>query len=72
MLFINQAQQKAYMVKNYLLTSESWKVSDISAMLNNETPKGNAKVFYQNNAAKQDLGISFSPAHVPLKSFSAI
>ncbi|MFD2823009.1 NAD-dependent epimerase/dehydratase family protein [Lacinutrix iliipiscaria] len=57
--------------KNYILSSESWKVSDISAMLNNETPKGKAKMFYQNDAAKQDLGIHFNPAHVPLKNFSA-
>lgn len=57
--------------KNYLLSSESWKVSDISAMLNNETPKGNAKVVYQNNAAKQDLNLEFNPAIVPLKAFNA-
>ena len=57
--------------KNYLLSSESWKVSDISAMLNNEAPKGNARVIYQNDAAKRDLGLEFSPASVPLHGFNA-
>ncbi len=57
--------------KNYLLSSESWKVSDISAMLNNEAPKGNARVIYQNDAAKRDLGLEFSPASVPLHAFNA-
>lgn len=57
--------------KNYLLSSESWKVSDISAMLNNETPKGNARVFYQNDAAKQDLDMEFKAAKWPLQDFSS-
>ena len=57
--------------KNYLLSSESWKVSDISAMLNNEAPKENAKVIYQNDAAKRDLGIEFSAAKVALKAFNS-
>lgn len=56
--------------KNYLLSSESWKVSDISKMLNNEKPNGNAHVFYKNNSAKQDLGIVFNPAVVPLTEYS--
>ncbi len=57
--------------KNYLLSSESWKVSDISAMLNNEVPKGNARVIYQNNEAKRDLGLEFNPARVPLHAFNS-
>ncbi|WP_296313525.1 NAD-dependent epimerase/dehydratase family protein [Winogradskyella sp. UBA3174] len=57
--------------KNYLLSSESWKISDISAMLNNEAPKGNGRVIYQNDAAKQDLNIEFSPALVALKAFNS-
>ncbi len=57
--------------KNYLLSSESWKVSDISSMLNNEVPKGNPRVIYQNDAAKRDLGLEFNPAVLPLKAFSS-
>ncbi|SEP66971.1 hypothetical protein SAMN05421824_0013 [Hyunsoonleella jejuensis] len=55
--------------KNYLLSSESWKVSDISKMLNNEMPNGNAKVVYKNDNAKKDLGIKFNSAEIPLKAF---
>lgn len=55
--------------KNYFLTSESWKVSDIKAMLNNEQPKNSARIVYLNNAAQQDLGIHFNPAQIPLNAF---
>jgi nucleoside-diphosphate-sugar epimerase len=56
--------------KNYLLSSESWKVSDISAMLNGKPPKGKAQMVYKNDAAKQDLEIAFNPAVVPLTDFT--
>lgn len=56
--------------KNYLLTSESWKVSDISAMLNGKEPESQARVIYKNDAAKRDLGISFNPAVMPLTDFN--
>lgn len=56
--------------KNYLFSSESWRVSDISAMLNNEKPKGNARIVYKNDAAKQDLGIDFNPAIIPLTDYN--
>ncbi len=58
--------------KNYLLTSESWKVSDISTMLNNEQPSGTARVIYKNDAAKRDLEMEFNPAVVPLTEFSEV
>ncbi|MEO1013029.1 MAG: NAD-dependent epimerase/dehydratase family protein [Bacteroidota bacterium] len=56
--------------KNYLLSSESWKVSDISAMLNSEKPKGDASIVYKNDAAKRELEIEFNPAVVPLTEFN--
>jgi nucleoside-diphosphate-sugar epimerase len=56
--------------RNYLLSSESWKVSDISAMLNGEKPNGQARVVYKNDYAKQDLGIEFNPAIIPLTEFN--
>ena len=56
--------------KNYLLSSESWKVSDISAMLNGEKPNKKARVVYKNDYAKQDLGIDFNPAIVPLTEYN--
>ena len=55
--------------KNYLLSSGSWKVSDTTKMLNNEKPNGHAKVVYKNDKAKQELGIEFNQAIVPLNEF---
>jgi hypothetical protein len=55
--------------KNYLLTSESWKVSDISAMLNNQKPVNAAHIVYKNDAAKRDLEMEFRPASEPLHDF---
>ena len=57
--------------KNYLLSSESYRVSDISLMLNNQSPIGNPKIVYRNDLAKKDLGIDFKPANVPLNSYSS-
>ena len=48
--------------KNYLLTSESYRVSDISLLLNNQSPLGKSKVVYSNDLAKKDLGLNFRPA----------
>ena len=56
--------------KNYLLTSESWKVSDISLMLNNRPPKGKPRKVYSNDLATKELGLKFNPAKVPLNQFS--
>lgn len=57
--------------KNYLLSSESWKISDISAMLNGRKPANSARIIYKNDAAIQDLGIHFNPAVKPLTDFSS-
>lgn len=55
--------------KNYLLTSESWPVSDISLMLNNQKPEGSANIVYSNKLATQQLGVNFKPASIPLGQF---
>jgi hypothetical protein len=55
--------------KNYLLTSETYAVSDISSMLNNEKPANQAKIIYSNALAKKDLDMHFKPAQVPLFQF---
>jgi len=55
--------------KQYLLSSESWKVSDISAMLNQNTPAGKPFVFYENALAKRDLGIGFDSVREVLQRF---
>ncbi len=56
--------------KNYLLSSESYKVSDATLMLNLQPPSGSPKIFYSNKLAIKDLGITFKPAMVSLNNYS--
>lgn len=56
--------------KDYLLTSETYKVSDIRAMLNHKEPKEKAQIVYKNNLAKNDLGVDFRPVKETLNSYS--
>ena len=56
--------------KNYLLSSESYSVSDITLMLNKQPPEGKPKTVYSNELAKSDLGIDFNPAISPLNEYS--
>lgn len=56
--------------KQYLMSNESWKISDISAMLNQKKPAGEPSVFYKNDAVKRDLGVTFRPVREVLSSFS--
>lgn len=56
--------------KNYLLSSESYRVSDVSLMLNNQSPVGHPKIVYSNDLAKKDLNLDFKPASVSLNSYS--
>jgi nucleoside-diphosphate-sugar epimerase len=55
--------------RNYLLSSESYPVSDVSLMLNHKAPKGAAKIVYRNDLAQKELGIQFKPAQVSLNSY---
>ena len=48
--------------KNYLIANESYTVSDISLMLNNEAPLAKAMIIYDSSLAKKDLGIAFIAA----------
>ncbi len=56
--------------KNYLLSSETYPVSDVILMLNNQEPKNNSKIIYQNQLAKQDLGLVFKSVKKTLKEYS--
>ena len=56
--------------KNYLLSSESYKVSDITRMLNRQVPIHKPKTVYGNSMAKQDLGIEFLSAKKSLHEYS--
>jgi len=57
--------------KNYLLTSETYAVSDISLMLNNQEPKNGAKIIYQNQLSSQDLDLRFRPIIKTLEDFNS-
>jgi nucleoside-diphosphate-sugar epimerase len=56
--------------KNYLITSESYRVSDISLMLNGKGPAGQPTTVYSNALATQDLGVHFKPAKLPLNQYA--
>ncbi len=56
--------------KNYLLTGESYKVSDVVRMLNHEEPIGKPTMMYSNDLAKQDLDMAFKPAKDTLNGYS--
>ncbi len=47
--------------KHYLLSSESYRISDISLMLNQQPAVGQPALVYQNERAQADLGVSFRP-----------
>lgn len=55
--------------KNYLLSSETYSVSDMSLMLNQQEPKNQSKIIYQNQLAENDLGIRFKPVKETLNNY---
>lgn len=56
--------------KNYLLSSESYPVSDVTLMLNNQQPKHAPKIIYQNQLAEHDLGLPFQSVQKTLNEYS--
>ncbi|MCG2459271.1 NAD-dependent epimerase/dehydratase family protein [Flavobacteriaceae bacterium F89] len=56
--------------KDYLLSSETYKVSDIHLMLNNKEPIEKPIVIYKNALAKRDLKASFRPVKETLNAYS--
>ena len=52
--------------KNYLLTNESYKISDITLMLNQQPPINTPALIYDNQLVKTELGISFTSAEKTL------
>jgi len=57
--------------KNYLLSSESYRISDVTLMLNNQPPVGKPEIVYSSALATKDLGISFKPVSIPLNNYSS-
>ncbi|OIQ29617.1 MAG: hypothetical protein BM564_05245 [Bacteroidetes bacterium MedPE-SWsnd-G2] len=56
--------------KNYLLSSESWKVSDIKLMLNKKVTEGGPSIVYSSDLIQKDLGLFFKSARTSLHHFS--
>ena len=56
--------------RNYLLSSESYRISDQCLMLNQQEPAGRPSIVYSNDLARKELGLSFRPASVPLRQYS--
>ncbi|SRX54433.1 NAD-dependent epimerase/dehydratase family protein [Aequorivita sp. CIP111184] len=56
--------------KNYLLSSQSYPVSDLSLMLNHESPKNNPFIVYKNGLAQKELGMQFRPVQETLNNYS--
>ena len=52
--------------KNYLLANQSYKISDISQMLNQQPPAAEATLVYSNTLATTDLGVTFRPTRETL------
>ncbi len=55
--------------KNYLLSGESWRVSDIALMLNKKAPEGASRIVYSANQATHYLGVHFKPAETSLGNY---
>ncbi len=56
--------------KDYLLTSETYKISDLNLMLNHQEPLEKPIIIYKNDLAKNDLGIEFRPVKETLNNYS--
>lgn len=65
---IKAATIKGFHGKDYLLTSETYRISDIHEMLNHREPKAKAQIIYKNDLAKNDLGVQFRPVKETLNS----
>lgn len=57
--------------KNYLLSSETYAISDINLMLNNKKPKNQPKMIYQNQMAAHELGLPFQSVQKTLEEYNS-
>jgi nucleoside-diphosphate-sugar epimerase len=58
--------------QQFYLSNESWKVSDITRMLNTEPVANKPRFVYSGKKAEQVLGISFKPAHVSFSDYAKV
>ncbi|MFO7846611.1 MAG: NAD-dependent epimerase/dehydratase family protein, partial [Balneolaceae bacterium] len=57
--------------RQYYLSNESWKVSDISRMLNSEAVQEKPRFVYSGKLAEQELGLTYQPASVSFTDYTA-
>ncbi len=55
--------------KDYLLATESYKISDINLMLNQHEAEEKGTIVYKNDLAKKDLNMNFKPVKECLNNF---
>ena len=55
--------------KDYLLATETYKISDMNLMLNQQEPKEKSAIIYKNDLAKKDLNLNFKPVKDCLNNF---
>ncbi len=56
--------------RNYILSSESYRISDVSLMLNNQAPIGEPRIFYSSGLVKNELSVILNPAILTLNAYS--
>ena len=56
--------------EKYLLSSESFRVSDIHRIMNDQKPKKTSIIRYSGKKAEEDLDFTFRPVNIPLVNFS--
>ncbi len=56
--------------KNYLLSSETYTISDMNLMLNHQPSQHKGKIIYENALASKELQMKFSPIQQALYSYS--
>lgn len=56
--------------KNYLLSGESYRISDISLMLNQKDPKGKPEIVYSSALAMKELEMEFKPLKRTLNNYA--
>jgi dihydroflavonol-4-reductase len=57
--------------KNYLLSSQNYRISDVTLMLNGNDPLGEPSVVYNCGLAIQDLKMEFKPARASLDAYNS-
>jgi dihydroflavonol-4-reductase len=58
--------------KHYLLSSESYRLSDLSRLLNNQPPKVCPRITVSSHRATRDLGIRFKSVDIALGQFAEL